>query len=331
MYERKMIMNKNTNTKKNTSARKKLIPAIGMLAISASMLATSTYAWFTMNKTVTVSGMTMNTYVESNLLIDDVAPCHGGAWSAGSYATNDSTFKSSTTQTIDAANVLVPLSTTDAYNFFVTKPDNVTGKGDAIANEYKAVSALSDVTATGYYPNATGTWLDYHFVLKAVNTDSDTAQNINLSELKMTFSEATDNEKAWRVAVLSKKFTTATVDGAKTLPGIDTAGATVTKIYTPSGAANFESGKAVNSTTATGAVTYASSASDSTIATVAAGATEYYEVIVRVWLEGEDTTCNVNTFQPLVDGTWNLETKFTLESGTTSGVYVIEQATTSTP
>lgn len=318
---------KATNTNKKTSARKKLIPAAGSLLISAAMLSTSTYAWFTMNKEVSVTGMSMTTTVESNLLIDDVAACHGGSWSAGNYATNDSTFRSSTTQTISGAS-LAPLSTVNGYNFFATHPENVKGDGDAIDNAYTEITELSDLTGLGY-TSANQTYLDYHFVLKAVNTDSANPQNINLSQLKMTFSKATDSEKAWRVAVHSKKFTTAVVDGAKTLPDIDANSTGVlTHIYAPAGAGNFESGKAVTSASATGAVTYASAAADSTIATVAAGATEYYEVVVRVWLEGEDETCNVNTFQSLVDGTWNLDTKFKLESGTTSGVYVIEQATT---
>lgn len=317
---------KNNNKKKGSTA-KKLMPAAMMLAVSASMLGTSTYAWFTMNTEVTLTGISMTTTVDSNLLIDDVAACHGGSWASGSFATNDSTFKSSTTQTINDAS-LAPLSTVDGYTFFATAPDNVKGDGDAIANTYTEITQLSDLSGLGY-TSADQTYLDYHFVLKAVNTNAAATQNINLSELKMTFSDANDSETAWRVAIHSKKFATAAVDGAKTLPGIDdNDDGVTTHIYAPSGAANFTDGEAVASTTATGAVTYASSAADSTIATVAAGATEYYEVVVRVWLEGEDETCNVNTFQSLVDGTWSLSTKFKLETGTANGVYVIDQAVT---
>ena len=36
---------------------KKLIPAIGMLLLSACMLVTSTFAWFSMNENVTATGM----------------------------------------------------------------------------------------------------------------------------------------------------------------------------------------------------------------------------------------------------------------------------------
>lgn len=48
-----------TNEKKNTSAKKKLIPAVAMLTTSAVMLSTATYAWFTLNKTVEVDGLKM--------------------------------------------------------------------------------------------------------------------------------------------------------------------------------------------------------------------------------------------------------------------------------
>ena len=56
---------------KNNSARKKLIPAAAMLAVSMAMLATSTYAWFTMNTEVSVTGMKMKATASDGLLISD--------------------------------------------------------------------------------------------------------------------------------------------------------------------------------------------------------------------------------------------------------------------
>ena len=47
------------NNEKQTSAKKKLIPAVSMLTASAVMLTTATYAWFTLNKEVQVSGLKM--------------------------------------------------------------------------------------------------------------------------------------------------------------------------------------------------------------------------------------------------------------------------------
>ncbi|WP_303160092.1 hypothetical protein [uncultured Ruminococcus sp.] len=48
-----------TNEKKNTSAKKKLIPAVAMLTTSAVMLSTATYAWFTMSREVEVQALSL--------------------------------------------------------------------------------------------------------------------------------------------------------------------------------------------------------------------------------------------------------------------------------
>lgn len=47
------------NNAQNSSAKKKLIPAVVMFTASAVMLSTATYAWFTMNKEVQVTGLNM--------------------------------------------------------------------------------------------------------------------------------------------------------------------------------------------------------------------------------------------------------------------------------
>lgn len=67
-------------TKKKNSATKKLLPAVGMLAISATMLATSTYAWFTMNKEVSVTGMQLKAHSEEGLLINEVKAAGSNTW-----------------------------------------------------------------------------------------------------------------------------------------------------------------------------------------------------------------------------------------------------------
>lgn len=59
---------KNNNVKKGNTA-KKLLPAAGMLALSASMLATSTYAWFTMSREVEVKNIQMTATVPEDLQI----------------------------------------------------------------------------------------------------------------------------------------------------------------------------------------------------------------------------------------------------------------------
>jgi hypothetical protein len=49
-----------TNTKKKHGNKMKLMSAIGMLTVSAAMLVSSTFAWFSMNKTVRASTMNIS-------------------------------------------------------------------------------------------------------------------------------------------------------------------------------------------------------------------------------------------------------------------------------
>ena len=61
-------MMKNNEKKKGNNA-KKILPAAGMLALSASMLATSTYAWFTMSREVEVKNIQMTATVPEDIQI----------------------------------------------------------------------------------------------------------------------------------------------------------------------------------------------------------------------------------------------------------------------
>jgi len=53
---------------------RKLIPAVIMLLISAMLVGTSTYAWFSMNRTVTVTGMQVQAKAEKSLVVSADAP-----------------------------------------------------------------------------------------------------------------------------------------------------------------------------------------------------------------------------------------------------------------
>lgn len=57
------------NIKKNSSPAKKLIPAAGSLLISAAMLGTSTFAWFTMSREVEVKNIQMTATVPEDIQI----------------------------------------------------------------------------------------------------------------------------------------------------------------------------------------------------------------------------------------------------------------------
>lgn len=65
---------------------KKLIPAIGMTLLGAALLGTSTYAWFSANKTVTATGMNLSAKADSSLLISNAV---GGTYSNTTLLDND--------------------------------------------------------------------------------------------------------------------------------------------------------------------------------------------------------------------------------------------------
>ena len=74
---------------------KRLIPALCMLLVSAAVLGTSTYAWFSMNTQVTATGMQVKAVAEDGIVISNSAK---------------STWSNSATATVTSAN-LVPTST----------------------------------------------------------------------------------------------------------------------------------------------------------------------------------------------------------------------------
>jgi hypothetical protein len=311
---------KKTNTNKGL---KKLIPAAGMLMLSAAMLGTSTFAWFTMNKEVSVTGMTVHTTVESNLLISND--------SLSSTSKNaDSSFSTATlTQTIEK--ILEPVSTDDGKEFYYTVDALATGDARVDAYTlYNASSAATGDSATDYLnkfsqdygltkteaaaivaaeQGAVG-YVDYVFQLKADNT-ATAAEVIDLTQMDLTYTAPTngaaDTNNAYRAAIFVEDITsgTATAD-AGSLVGI----------WAPTGATNFSGANAVDSTTTvTGNVTYVNAATG--LASVDAGTTKYYKVVVRLWIEGEDTTCYSAKFKDLT-GSWALDLKFKLQDNNTA-------------
>ena len=329
------------NEKRKNSTMKKLIPAAGMLALSASMLATSTYAWFTMNKEVEVNGLTMKTKVSSNLLISENNA--EGTYSADRLVSGRkallepvSSISGKTGEfyyTLDAKESgQKSHAATDSGKAYQSYSEAKVGEGTntnataAAAGKYYYDATFSN--AYGVNPAATdyGTaygYVDYVFYLKATGDHADQQLRMTACDLNYTYpagvtladgSTAVDAkvDKAWRVAVFAENIT---ANGGKGNTGdvgkIDPATSAAKTILAPSDAVNWESGKAVKSTTETGTVTYGTDAVlDDDIDT---GVTKYYKVLVRVWLEGEDKTCNSATYAKLSDA-WSLDLEFQLTS-----------------
>lgn len=270
-----------------------------------------------------MTGMTVHTTVESNLLISND--------SLNSTRKNaDNTFSTATlTQTIEK--ILEPVSTDDGTNFFYTVDALATG--DARVDAYTAYDAsaaatgdnsssflnkfsqdygLTKTEAAAIVANEQGAvgYVDYVFQLKADNT-SNVAEVIDLTKMDLTYTAPTngaaDTNKAYRAAIFVEDITSGTATaGVGTLVGI----------WAPAGATNFSGANAVDSaSTVTGSVTYVNAATG--IASVSAAATKYYKVVVRLWIEGEDTTCYSAKFKDLT-GSWALDLKFKLQDNNTA-------------
>lgn len=83
--------------------------------------------------------------------------------------------------------------------------------------------------------------------------------------------------------------------------------------------------KAVSSTSALGAVEYNQVQSGSYFYQVAPQTTKYYQVTVRLWLEGEDTTCFNEAFLKL-NKDWKFNLQFSLGTGSNVDYLTIAQA-----
>lgn len=322
---------------------KKLIPAAGMLMVSAMMLGTSTFAWFTMNKEVTVTGMEVRTKVGSNLLIteDNYVLTHDGDNRDNLYKTDIKMLRQC---------LLEPASTVDGKVFYYTVEANAAGQklSGASWNTYEenASTAVANETAgkTNYSPafnvaygqtgNGSGTftasnialsktsgsvrdgaaygYVDYVFYIKA--TTEKAGQHVVMTKCNLqkagnvitTSGSIPDVDRAWRVAVLKQDASMNTDVTAD----VNTDGTLVT-VLKPANAVNHVADNAVDGADSRTSITNHDAKAD--LGEIAnSGATAYYRVTVRLWLEGEDTTCTSETYAKLTND-YSLDLEFKLE------------------
>jgi len=141
------------------NAKKKLAAATSMLMISALMLSSATYAWFTMNKEVSVTGMEVKAHAEEGLLINEVA------------AANSLTWDDQATGGASAAVVLRPASTYNLVDWWHAN--------SKLSNDEAGVENLSgtvDIAGGGKYLDIKPTSIsDYPLVASGTgNTSAET-------------------------------------------------------------------------------------------------------------------------------------------------------------
>lgn len=324
-----------------------VVPALAVLLLSTAASVSGTVAWFSMNNTVTVSGMQVTTKVSSNLQIAD-----------GDAAHSESNYGDTLAQT--RAGILEPASSSDGATFYYT----IKGKGDGSAtsqgtdgattytlygedteleNAYAKKAAYDDAfnTAYGIATPGLGTaasgheleqnvvygYIDYSFYLKAGYAKS--TDRIALTKCNMLYKGASNygaitSAWAWRVGMFVEKAAkdTTVADSAAVTAGVKT----ILNFETES--ENQTAGKAVHGLD-DGALENVTNANVAAIVDTAPtlNTTQRYKVVVRLWLEGEDKSCNSGTFADLTND-WKLDLEFKLGNPDDSGYAGVQYITT---
>jgi hypothetical protein len=249
-------------TKKNNSPMKKLIPAAGMLMVSAMMLASSTYAWFSMNRAVDVTGMQVKVQGEKGLVVANAA-------------TENRTYSVEATTTDTALKTLIPGSTSNLTSWVHSESAN-----PAQANTQKAYDAAT--LGTNY--------VKHTFYIRSSTPEAFTVASLNVHDVTVTGHTTGTGEQ-----VLSKSLRV----GVK-LAGDDTVfiyapvyGASETvsanSIQLATGAYSTADGARASVTP-----TKSGTPTTGTLTTIPANTGDGIQADVYLWFEGEDPNCISN-------------------------------------
>ncbi|MBO4309293.1 MAG: hypothetical protein J5885_05650 [Clostridia bacterium] len=153
---------------------KKLIPALAMLLIAAVMLGTSTYAWFSMNTTVTATGMSVTATTPVNLLISNTS---GGTFTNDVIA--DEAF--GTGRLYPASSVAGTLfnAIENSGNYIGT---NGAGGPAESTTKFQKDSSQGETAVVALANNTNGYWADFTYWLKLSEAQTSPA-DVFLSNL----------------------------------------------------------------------------------------------------------------------------------------------------
>jgi hypothetical protein len=315
-----------TNTNKKNKNTRKLLGAVGMLSVSAAMLVSSTFAWFTMNKEVKAVGMEVKAHAEEGLLINEVKAANSKTWDEQAQGDETATLIS-----------LRPASSSALTTFWHAnskKSADEAGLGDDKGNTvvisgegenavlYKDVTniAHNDIVAadnaadgskaetTVYYENASfggtddyqdgeGFYVKYTYYLKSSKSGSSLTVNNLQAQVKAVKTDGSEDkalDNALRVGVKygntgMKIF--APVKNAVASPnGTATTGPSTS--YSVTNDAKGSAGTTVEPVVASATGEFTAYTQINTSAETIPAVTENgAPVYVYVWFEGEDINC----------------------------------------
>ena len=131
---------------------RKLLPAFAMLTVSAISLTSATYAWFTMNKSVEVTGMQLKAQAEKGILINEMAG--NGTVGEGASAVNNGTWSESALAE-SAVHALRPASTSDFTSWWHANSKKTNTEAGVNAGGNGVDANTVQLTGGGYYSNIT--------------------------------------------------------------------------------------------------------------------------------------------------------------------------------
>ena len=238
---------------------RKLVPAFAMLLVSAIMLTTASFAWFSTNDDVSATGMQVKATTAENLVIsaDGVV-----------YGTAPATLDDVATANLTPVSVNCPSTQGLSTAKFYAVQDTSLATIDYTTGKYNADETLfEEVTAAGYYET-------YTVHVKVDGEETTQFDKIYVENIVVTRAANAENQ-----AAISKALRVAVTDGSKTY------------IYAPLGGtytdgksiSSLNEGKGVAAEQALGTLTDASNFGP--VTTTAKTFTIY------VWYEGQDINC----------------------------------------
>ena len=142
--------------------KRKLIPALAMLLISATMLTSASFAWFSINTTVTATGMEVQARAEPGILISNQSTPDSGTWGA------------SADSALSGNQLLYPASTSDTTTWYKSTSTSTSVHS---GTDYTQISgsASSYYATNNFYIMSAGTALDVtNLTIKSVTAAAHT-------------------------------------------------------------------------------------------------------------------------------------------------------------
>lgn len=257
---------------------KKLIPTIALLLLSAVMLSTASYAWFSMNTTVTATGMKVTAKADSGIVIKASATNTGD-----DIPSTANTFKATADWAMAAGTELYPVSTVDTVAWYMAQSDEADNAQAGQADT--AYTAVAAGEGKFYYAQ-------YDYIIRS-SADEVDVENVKLAVKSVTVTASDTKseslDKAVRVAVVydSTVYVYAPLAGANVTI---TPGYTASTLVAKTAAGSTGSGE-------TFAYTDVFDITDNKIPASDTGLT----VSVFIYFEGEDANCKSTNITAALD------------------------------